>query len=339
MKNKLVSRLMGCLALAVLAPVAVPAAAAERPAASAAKRLTLKEIREHFADGQSKYLDVGGVNIHYKDEGSGPPILLVHGSMSSLKTWDGTASYLVANGYRVIRYDLPGFGLSDGASDEAVKALEPTDLPEALLAKLGIGKITVVGVSSGGTLGVQLAAKRPDLVTRLVISNAPSDPLSWSPPRDPSSYPQAFTAAQAEHKRLGYRSRAFWDAWFDYYAGVPSRYGKAFKDDVYTMMLREEDKNILHLIAKVENHEFARGAMNAVKAPTLLLWGGADPLLPVAAMNKLESYLTGATVSKMVMMDVGHYPPLEIPTRYGELVKTYIEKVQPDLTSEQKSAE
>lgn len=63
--------------------------------------------------------------------------------------------------YRVIRYDVPGLGLSDDVPDSVVAATTPAEIAEGLLAQLGVKKVTVVGVSSGGTLGVFLAAKQP----------------------------------------------------------------------------------------------------------------------------------------------------------------------------------
>ena len=252
----------------------------------------------------------------------------MHGSVSNLKTWDGVASSLVKAGYRVIRYDVPSFGLSGDASDEVVARTKPVDIAETLLTELGVERVTVVGVSSGGTLGVQLAAKRPDLVERLVISNAPSEPLAWTP-TDPATLPAAMQAAYAEEKRLGYKSPSYWDAWFEYYAGVPSRYSAEFKDQIYHMMLRPQHKNLIPMIAQVADHGAAVFAMRSVKAPTLLLWGGADPLLPFSTMDTLGNYLKNTRVSKLMMPDVSHYPPMEVPERYARLVRDYIEAVEP----------
>lgn len=95
------------------------------------------------------------------------------------------------------------------------------------------------------------------------------------------------------------------------------------------MNRREPEANITALVAKVADADAAMKAMNGVKAPTLLLWGGADPLLTVEAMDKLGSYLIQASVSKLVMPDVGHYPPMEVPQRYAKLVRAYVENATP----------
>jgi pimeloyl-ACP methyl ester carboxylesterase len=318
-----VSLALGC------ALMPVHAAAEETPAApvdAAAKPwLTLKQLRAKYGDHAGRIALIGGVEVYYKDEGQGPPLLLVHGSVSSLKTWDGLAAQLVKAGYRVIRFDIPPQGLSGPVPDEILKTLVPTDIPEQLLAKLGVKKVTVIGVSSGGTMGVQLAAKRPDLVERLIISNAPADPVTT----DHQVMTPRLEAAIAEQKKLGYQSQFFWEAFLDFYAGVPARYDATFREQIYDMNRKAPQPNFIGLVAKVGDHEKAVAAMNAVTAPVLLIWGGADPLLPYSAMDKLAGYLTKAEVSKMMMPDVGHYPPVEIPDRYARIVVGYIEGAVP----------
>jgi pimeloyl-ACP methyl ester carboxylesterase len=69
--------------------------------------------------------------------------------------------------------------------------------------------------------------------------------------------------------------------------------------------------------------------MKAVKAPTLLIWGAKDLLLPVSAGKALAGYLSGTDVSMMVMSDVGHYPPLESPERFAKILEAYMEAATP----------
>jgi len=71
--------------------------------------------------------------------------------------------------------------------------------------------------------------------------------------------------------------------------------------------------------------------MAKVRKPTLLLWGGADPLLPESALDAITRYLSGAQISKVVMPDVGHYPPLEVPDRFAQLIAAYVEAGTPNL--------
>jgi pimeloyl-ACP methyl ester carboxylesterase len=287
-------------------------------------RLTLAELRDRYADRAGHIALIDGVEVYYKDEGKGPAILMVHGSESSLKTWDVIAARLTAH-YRVIRYDIPPQGLSGPVSDAAAARIKPTDIAEKLLERLGVRKITFVGVSSGGTLGVFLAAKRPDLVDRLILSNTPSDPVSTAH----LDTPPALLAAQKEATEINFKSQNFWNEFLSFFSGRPTRITPQIRREYYDFGRRVPEKNVIALVARVADHAAAVDAMRRVRAPTLLLWGGADPLLPPTAADTIASYLTSAQVSKVIMPDVGHYPPLESPERFAQILIAYIESATP----------
>ena len=286
--------------------------------------LTLQELRAKYADPAGKIAIVGGVEVYYKDEGQGPAILMVHGSQSTLKTWDHIAPRLTDR-YRVIRYDVPAQGLSGTVTDEHMQRLQPVDIAEGLLAQLGVDKVTFVGVSSGGTLGVYLAAKRPEMVERLILSNTPADTVTTGhlPPS------AEFQEQQRIAKETGLRNRNYWSAFLDYFSGDPARLSANIREQYYDFNRRAPERHLIGLVAKVADQEKAKAAMKAVKAPTLLIWGAKDLLLPVPAGKALAGYLSGTDVSMMVMPDVGHYPPLESPERFAKILEAYMESATP----------
>jgi pimeloyl-ACP methyl ester carboxylesterase len=291
---------------------------------SLAEPWTLEQLRAKYQDPQGKILNVRGVDVYFKDEGQGPALLMVHGSQSSLRTWDVVADQLTSR-YRVIRYDIPPQGLSGPLSDEALTALQPVDIAEELLNHLGVDKITFIGVSSGGTLGVFLAAKRPDLVERLILSNTPADTVKTD--HLPAS--AEFDEAQRIAAMTGKRDRKFWDAFLNYFSGDPSRLSDQTRQQYTDFNNRVPEPNIIGLVARVADQDKAKAAMAAVRAPTLLIWGGKDVLLVPASADALASYLSGTQVSKVMMPDVGHYPPVEAPVRFADIVRMYIESATP----------
>lgn len=289
--------------------------------------LSMEDLREKYSDPAGKITVVAGVEIYYKDEGSGPVIMMVHGSQSSLKTWDHIVPML-SDRYRVIRFDVPPQGLSGRVSDEVAATAVPTDIPESLLDQLGIKKVTWVGVSSGGSLGMFLAAKRPDLIERLVLSNTPSDVVSYGH----MEQPQSFIEAQEEARKTKYQSQHFWNEFLDYFSGDASRLDAGIREQYYDFNRRRPQDNYLALLQRVSvDHEKTVEAMSKITAPTLLIWGLKDALLPEAAAIALEKYLINAEVSKVYMPDVGHYPPLESPKRFGRILEAYIEAATPEL--------
>jgi pimeloyl-ACP methyl ester carboxylesterase len=310
---------------AMIAMIAVPATAQVSALSSALPPyLTLAELRARYVDPASRFATVDGVDVHYKDEGKGPALLLVHGSASTLRTWDA-ATKLLSRRYRVIRYDIPGQGLSGSVSDQVARDVSPAAIAAHLLARLGVTRATVIGVSSGGTLGVQLAAQRPGLVERLIISNAPSDPVDTS---HLVATPE-WAKAQADAKTQGYQSPAFWNVFLTYFAGDGRRIDAATRTGFGDFNLRTPDRNAITLTAKVADHAKAVAADAAVRAPTLLIWGGSDKLLPPSAGRKLLGYLTGTDAAIVYLPDVGHFPPIETPDRFVKIVTAWMEAATP----------
>jgi pimeloyl-ACP methyl ester carboxylesterase len=75
----------------------------------------------------------------------------------------------------------------------------------------------------------------------------------------------------------------------------------------------------------------AKELMGKVTIPVLLLWGARDPLLPAPMADVLAGYLKNAKISKIILDDVGHYPPLEVPERYAAILVTFLENVAPEV--------
>jgi pimeloyl-ACP methyl ester carboxylesterase len=316
-------------ALAMALPLTAPAAGRceEFAAASASQtnpRLTVAELRAKYGDARSRYMMIRGVEVHYKDEGKGPVLFMVHGSQSSLRTWD-RITVLLKRRYRIIRYDIPGYGLSGPVTDAAAATVQPVDIAEELLSRLGVEKFTFVGVSSGGTMGMYLAAKRPELVERLILSNTPSDPVKT----DHLVQPQSFLDAQERAVRTRYQDLNFWNEYLSYFSGDPARISPRTRSEYYDFNRRTAEKHPIALVARIGDGKQATAEMAKVRAPTFLIWGTGDPLLPESAADAIGRYLANARISRVLMPDVGHYPPLEVPDRFARLIADYVEVVVP----------
>ena len=73
--------------------------------------ISLEDLKKEYANEESEFITIDGMQVHYRDEGIGFPIVLLHGTAASLHTWDAWTEQLIKN-YRVIRLDLPAFGLT-----------------------------------------------------------------------------------------------------------------------------------------------------------------------------------------------------------------------------------
>jgi pimeloyl-ACP methyl ester carboxylesterase len=328
-KGAAVTARLWAMVLALWMATSAPGMAAPSQDTGSAGELTVEQLRARYGDEHGRYATIHGIELHYKDEGTGPVLLLLHGSQSTMRTYDRIADLMKAH-YRVIRVDLPGYGLSAAATPEAAASVKPVAMIEGLVDHLGLSRLSVAGVSSGGTMAAFLAAKRPELVERLILSNMPSDPYSASH----LVIPDSFRAAQQRFAATQRYDRDFWYEYLRYFAGDPARMTDHIIDEYHDFGRRPDDPHKLALIAQVGDGVAAQAEFARVTAPVLLIWGTADPLLPESAAKALAGHLPKASVSQVLLADVGHYPPLEAPDRFAAIMAAWLEHafVQPQAS-------
>ena len=134
----------------------------------------LSGLTEKYTDETSKFMAVDDLVIHYRDEGDGPTLVLLHGVGSSLHTWDGWVQRL-GDHYRILRIDLPGHGLT--GIDPRTKEYDiayMVDKLDKFLNKLSIDKMYLAGNSLGGYISWNYALHRPDRVEKMILLDSVS---------------------------------------------------------------------------------------------------------------------------------------------------------------------
>ena len=152
----------------------------------------LSELKARWAPSPSVFVDIAGMSVHLRDEGprDGPtPIVLLHGTSASLHTWEGWTRALVEK-RRVIRFDLPGFGLTGPAPDNDYTIRRYAAFVVALLDKLEVRRCVLAGNSFGGYVAWVTALTAPERVDKLVLIDA------GGYPQQPTSVPVGFRIAQ-----------------------------------------------------------------------------------------------------------------------------------------------
>lgn len=126
-------------------------------------------------DGQSRFIAVDGMQVHFKREGRGPTIVLLHGSGSSLHCFDQVVPPLTST-YEVVRLDLPGFGLTGPRPDRDYRIETYVSFLERFVAALAIGRFSIAGNSLGGNIAWNFALDYPEKVQGLILMNATGYP-------------------------------------------------------------------------------------------------------------------------------------------------------------------
>lgn len=116
------------------------------------------------------FIEVGGIRLHYVDQGSGPPVVLLHGNGVTLQDFEVSGVLgLAAKKHRVIAFDRPGFGYSDRPRSTVWTPSAQAALLAAALEQLGIEKAVVVGHSWGTMVALAMALDHPEMVSGLVL--------------------------------------------------------------------------------------------------------------------------------------------------------------------------
>ena len=273
------------------------------------------EARYHVAP--TDYIDVDGVHLHFKDTGpKGAPVLvLLHGFGSSLQTWDSWSERL-STSYRVIRFDLPGFGLTgadpsgDYSDDRAVRILSD------LLDRLGIAKATLIGNSMGGKIAWKCAASHPTRVEGLVLVS----PDGYASPgfeygKRPNVPLMMYALPYAMPKSM--LRASILPAYAD-----PGHLSDATVTRYWDMMRAPAVRGAI--IARLGQTilEDPRPALQEIAVPVLLIWGEKDGMIP---FRNAQDYLSTLKSARLVSFpDLGHVPQEEDPDRSLKPVLTYL---------------
>ena len=129
-------------------------------------------LERRYTNEASQFMEVNGARVHYRDEGprDAPTIVALHGSYSSLHTWDGWVDEL-SDDYRIVRLDMPGHGLTGPREGrQSVEAIAITVV--MLCEKLGLENVIMAGNSLGGGIAWRIAIYHPQIVSKLVLINS-----------------------------------------------------------------------------------------------------------------------------------------------------------------------
>lgn len=260
------------------------------------------------ANSKSGFLEVSGGKLYYEVAGEGHPLVLIHGGQMDSRMWDEQFA-LFSKSYRVIRYDVRGFGKSPAST--AVYADE--DDLAALLKHLDAGKAYIVGLSLGGRIAIDFALAHSDMLAA-IIPVAPG--LSGFHFSDDQSFIESWRAAQAGDWE---KVTDLWlkNAYMDPAMGNPKIAPRL------RQLALENAHEILnnYLLEKVLNPP-AIERLPEIKVPTLIMVGDRDVADIHQICGLLRARVPGA--KEIVIQNSGHIINMEQPDEFNRDVLDFL---------------
>ncbi|HEY7349366.1 MAG TPA: alpha/beta fold hydrolase [Ktedonobacterales bacterium] len=258
--------------------------------------------------------EVNGTHLFYEVAGAGHPLVLLHSGLTNCQMWDAQWETF-AQEYRVIRYDLRGFGRS-GAASGSFSHRE--DLSQ-LLRFLSVERAYLIGSSMGGQLAIDFALEHPEMVAALipvgsgVNGEAPSDFLleRW---REIDAAAEGKDVAQAVELELR--------LWVDGPGRTPEQVDPAVREQVRQMNTHNFERSEQEQGQPQPLEPPALSRLGEIRAPTLVLVGAYDVPDKLASADLLARGISGA--KKVVMSGAAHLPSMEQPGPFNRLALEFL---------------
>ncbi len=287
----------------------------------------VEDLKARWAKAPSRFVappGLSGLLVHLRDEGPADdplPIVLLHGTSASLHTWDGWAAALRGQ-RRVVRFDLPGFGLTGPAAQPDYSIAAYVRFVKATLDALGVQRLVLVGNSLGGEVAWATALALPERVQRLVLVDAAGYPLDSA--STPIEVPLGFRLARIKVLAPLLQNtlpRGVVQSSLRNLYGEPSRVTPELVDRYFELTLRQGNRRALgQRMEQVMRTEPER--IRQVRQPTLILWGGRDRLLPPEFGERFARDIAG---SRLVRFEaLGHVPQEEDPAATVAALRAFL---------------
>lgn len=284
---------------AIAATVGIAAVAGYTP------DLDPSDVEARWGGPPSQFVAIDGMRVHLRDEGRGVPVVLVHGTSASLHTWDGWAEAL-RHDHRVVRFDLPGFGLTGPQPDADYSIDRFVRTVRAVVDHLELGCFVLGGSSLGGLVAWRYAIEHPHGLGGLVLVGAAGLPRNDVP----------LLLKLGRWPVVGdvlpwFTPRAAVDDQIHRVYGDPALITTDVRDRYWDLLRRRGNRAAFTRYARTVRFSDAHERIGEITAPTLIMWGDLDELVPVAHAAEFARRLPRADT--VVYPGVGHVPMEEVP--------------------------
>lgn len=272
------------------------------------KSIPVQTLEAEFQNENSRYIDIDGLRVHYRDEGTGPVLLLIHNELGSLQSWDGWVKELGGK-YRIVRMDLPGFGLTGPASLQDYGRSATVNFLSRFIDELDLHNINLVGASYGGFTAWNYALDNPDNVSKLILIA----PIGYT--QKLPAVVQFFAMPGMETASNIAVPKPIVKQTLEQGFGSKKRLTKDIVNRYHHLLLREGNRTSAARFFKVlkehSENEYLGVGIKDISVPTFIMWGEQDRWTPIEYLDLWMEDVPDAEF--MRYPSVGHYPHEEIP--------------------------
>jgi pimeloyl-ACP methyl ester carboxylesterase len=259
-------------------------------------------------------VEVSGLRIAYEREGTGPPLVLLHGGFGfDSRSWRRQIDAM-SNDYTVVAWDAPGCGRSSDPP-QPFRLPDYADCLDGFIGALGLPRPHVLGLSFGGALALQLFDRHPAVPRTLILAGAYA---GWAGSLQPDEVDRRMTRLAADMRRPP-------EEW------IPS-YMSGLLTEAATPGMVEEVKSLMSGVRPAANQAMLQGmaesdlrdVLSRINVPTLLLYGEQDVRSPVEVGRALHDGIPGSSL--VILPGVGHLSTVEGAEQFNREVRSFLEE-------------
>ena len=274
--------------------------------------IPFEELKNKYTNEQSKFINIQGVNVHYRDEGNrndSTPLVLIHGTSSSLHTWDSIVPALVGK-KRIIRLDLPAFGLTGPHPKRDYSIDFYNQFIDSFLNAIGVQEYVIAGNSLGGSIAWNQALAYPNKVKQLVLINSGGYPKKNE--KGNIGFKLASTPVVGDvllkFTPRGIIRKSVEDVYSD-----KTKVSEDLVQRYFDLLLREGNRQATLDIFKQRKFGSSEKIKN-IQTSTLIIWGEDDQLIDVSNAYLFEKDIRNSQL--VIIPKTGHVPMEENPLAF-----------------------
>ena len=285
--------------------------------------IDLNELKDKYAYPSSSFISIDGINVHYRDVGKGEAILLIHGTGASLHTWEKWIDILSPS-YRVISFDLPGFGLTGPDPNHNYQISRYSAILDSLMVKLKVDSFHIAGNSLGGLVAWRYTTQFPQKILTLNLIDAAGLPQPGKKP--PFIFQLAKLPILSTLLQKVTPKSIIENSMLDVYKN-DQLVNEKLIDRYFELSLREGNRTAFVKRMSQLNEKLDISDLKKITAPVLIQWGKDDRWIPLAKGYEFKKLIPQA---ELKIYNSGHVPMEENPMQTVEDYVIFLKKSKED---------